>query len=413
MAITGDVARQAAVVDSTAPLSPKLNRTRPLLNGATVRRALRDCFLKLNPLSLWKHPVIFAVEVGAAVVTLVLCRDVLEGAREIGFEAQIALWLWVTVHSANFAESVAQARGRARADSLRRTKADAMAKRLMGKRIEQVATSKLRAGDIVLVQTGDMIPGDSEVIEGIATIDESVITGESAPVIRESGGDRSAVTGGTRVLSDEIKIRITSNAGESFLDRMIDLVEGFDRQKTPSEMALHSLIAGLTLLFLVAVTTLYPFVKYAAGSSGPGAAPIIPMLVALFICLIPTTIGGLLSAVGIAGIDRLMQDNVLAMSGKAVEAAANVDTLLLDKTGTITLGNREAVEFIPFPGVTHEELADAAQLASLADETPEGRSVVVLAKERYGLRGRDLAEMGAAFVPFSAYTRMSGVDSEG
>jgi potassium-transporting ATPase ATP-binding subunit len=414
MASTADVAGQTPVLDSNSQLSPKLNRAGSLFDRATLGRSLRDSVLKLNPLSLWKRPVIFAVEIAAAVVTLLVCRDIVTGRNTIGFEAQVALWLWLTVLGANFAESAAQARGKALADSLRRTKADAMAKRLAGKRIEHVATSKLRAGDIVLAQPGDLIPGDGEVIQGIATIDESVITGESAPVIRESGGDRSAVTGGTRVLSDEIKIRITSNAGESFLERMIALVEGFDRQKTPSEMALETLIAGLTLLFLISVAALYPFVSYVRGSSGVDGAPLVPMLVALFVCLTPTTIGGLLSAVGIAGMDRLMRDNVLAMSGKAVEAAANIDTLLLDKTGTITLGNREAVDFIPFPGVTEEELAAAARLASLADETPEGRSIVALAKEKYGVEDDGKADqVKAAFVPFSAYTRMSGVDLDG
>jgi K+-transporting ATPase ATPase B chain len=309
---------------------------------------------------------------------------------------------------------MAEARGKAQADSLRKTKGDSMAKRLLSNgKTELVPASKLRSGDVVVAETNDLIPGDGEVIDGIATVDESVITGESAPVIRESGGDRSAVTGGTKVLSDQIKIRITSNPGETFLDKMIALVEGAERQKTPNEIALNILIAGLTLIFLLAVATLHPFATYAVNSSGTGHVPTMAVLVSLLVCLIPTTIGGLLSAIGIAGMDRVMQHNVLAMSGKAVEASGDINTLLLDKTGTITLGNRQAVEFIAFPGVTDEELADAAQLSSLADETPEGRSIVVLAKEKHGLRGREVSEHEANFIPFSAYTRMSGVDIDG
>jgi K+-transporting ATPase ATPase B chain len=309
---------------------------------------------------------------------------------------------------------MAEARGKAQADTLRKTKTDSVARRIgNSKKIEMVPASKLRAGDIVIVEAGELIPGDGEVIEGIATVDESVITGESAPVIRESGGDRSAVTGGTKVLSDQIKIRITSNPGETFLDKMIALVEGAERQRTPNEIALNILIAGLTLIFLLAVATLHPFAMYAVSSAGTGTVPTIAVLVSLLVCLIPTTIGGLLSAIGIAGMDRVMQHNVLAMSGKAVEASGDVNTLLLDKTGTVTLGNRQAVEFIPFDGVTEEELADASQLSSLADETPEGRSIVVLAKEKYGLRGREMSEREAQFVPFSAYTRMSGIDIDG
>lgn len=399
---------------SSSLLPHKLSRARPLFDPEIVRRATRDSFLKLNPLTLWKNPVIFVVEVGAALVTAFLFRDLFTRHAALGFDIQIALWLWFTVLFANFAEAMAEARGKAQADTLRKAKTDAVAKRVLdGRKIETVPASKLRAGDIVLAETGDLIPGDGEVIEGIATVDESVITGESAPVIRESGGDRSAVTGGTKVLSDQVKIRITSNPGETFLDRMIALVEGAERQKTPNEIALNILIAGLTLIFLLAVATLHPFAVYSVGAAGSGTVPTIAVLVSLLVCLIPTTIGGLLSAIGIAGMDRVMQDNVLAMSGKAVEASGDVNTLLLDKTGTITLGNRQAVEFIPFSGVTEQELADAAQLSSLADETPEGRSVVVLAKEKYGLRGREVAQHEANFIPFSAYTRMSGVDIDG
>jgi potassium-transporting ATPase ATP-binding subunit len=401
--------------DLTSLLPTKLVRARPLFDAEIVRRATKDSFVKLNPLTLLKNPVMFVVEVGAALVTLFLVRDVFTGTIEKqGFELQIALWLWFTVLFANFAEAMAEARGKAQADTLRKTKTDSMANRLLGSgKIETVPASKLRAGDIVIVSAGELIPGDGEVIEGIATVDESVITGESAPVIRESGGDRSAVTGGTKVLSDQIKIRITSNPGETFLDRMIALVEGAERQKTPNEIALNILIAGLTLIFLLAVATLHPFAIYSVSSAGTGMVPTIAVLVSLLVCLIPTTIGGLLSAIGIAGMDRVMQHNVLAMSGKAVEASGDVNTLLLDKTGTITLGNRQAVEFITFPGVTEGELADAAQLSSLADETPEGRSIVVLAKEKYALRGREVADHEARFIPFSAYTRMSGVDIDG
>ncbi len=315
---------------------------------------------------------------------------------------------------ANFAEAMAEARGKAQADALRKTKTDVLAKRVTPSGgIEQAAASQLRCGDVVVCEAGDLIPGDGEVIDGIATVDESVITGESAPVIRESGGDRSAVTGGTKVLSDHIRVRITSNPGETFLDRMIALVEGARRQKTPNEIALNILIAGLTLIFLLAVVTLPPFAAFSVAQAGSGAVPAVAVLVSLLVCLIPTTIGGLLSAIGIAGMDRVMQHNVLAMSGKAVEAAGDVNSLLLDKTGTVTLGNRQAVAFLPVTGVSSEELADASQLSSLADETPEGRSIVVLAKERYGLRGRHIPEREATFIPFSAYTRMSGVDFQG
>ena len=389
-------------------------RARPLFDPDIIRRASAASFVKLNPVTLMKNPVMFVVEVGAAVTTVLLLRDAFTGVGRIGFQIQISLWLWFTVLFANFAEAMAEARGKAQADTLRKTKTDVIAKRLTAAgTIEQVAGSMLRVGDVVVCDASDLIPGDGEVIEGVATVDESVITGESAPVIRESGGDRSAVTGGTRVLSDQIKIKITSNPGETFLDRMIALVEGAERQKTPNEIALNILIAGLTLIFMLAVITLQPFSVFSVSQAGSGAVPTVAVLVSLLVCLIPTTIGGLLSAIGIAGMDRVMQHNVLAMSGKAVEAAGDVNSLLLDKTGTITLGNRQAVEFLASTGVTAEELADAAQLSSLADETPEGRSVVVLAKEKYGLRGRHIPEHEATFIPFSAYTRMSGVDFEG
>jgi K+-transporting ATPase ATPase B chain len=397
--------------DLTSLLPKKLARARPLFDTEIAGRALKESFLKLNPVTLAKNPVIFVVEVGAALTSIFLLRDLFTGAAGILFSVQISLWLWFTVLFANFAEAMAEARGKAQADTLRKTKTDTIAKRVNPRGDhDDVPASKLRAGDIVICETGDTIPGDGEVIEGIATVDESVITGESAPVIRESGGDRNAVTGGTRVLSDWVKIKITSNPGETFLDRMIALVEGAERQKTPNEIALNILIAGLTLIFLLAVITLQPFASYSVSSAGTGHVPSVAVLVALLVCLIPTTIGGLLSAIGIAGMDRVMQHNVLAMSGKAVEASGDVNTLLLDKTGTITLGNRQAVEFLTVHGVTEGELADAAQLSSLADETPEGRSIVVLAKEKYGLRGREVAAHEAHFIPFSAYTRMSGVD---
>ncbi len=400
--------------DPTQLLPRKPAHARPLLDPAILKRAIRDSFVKLNPATLAKNPVIFVVEAGAAMTTLLLARDLMTGAGGTGFTLQITLWLWFTVLFANFAEAMAEARGKAQADALRKTKTDAAAHRVTaGGGTEEVPASRLRAGDLVVCAAGDLIPGDGEVAEGIATVDESVITGESAPVIRESGGDRSAVTGGTRVLSDEIRVRITSNPGETFLDRMIALVEGAERQKTPNEIALNILIAGLTLIFLMAVVTLQPFSAYSVRAAGAGSIPAVSVLVSLLVCLIPTTIGGLLSAIGIAGMDRVMQHNVLAMSGKAVEASGDVNTLLLDKTGTITIGDRQAVEFIPVNGVSEQELADAAQLSSLADETPEGRSVVVLAKEKHGLRGREVASHEAHFIPFSAYTRMSGVDLDG
>src|SRR5215831_11275436 len=403
-----------AQTDSTSLLPKKLARSRPLFDPEIVRRAIRASFAKLNPITLMKNPVMFVVEVGAALTTIFVIRDIITGAMGVGFGVQIALWLWFTVIFANFAEAMAEARGKAQADTLRKTKTDTIARRLLpNDKFEMIPASQLRAGDIVHCEAGYLIPGDGEVIEGVASVDESVITGESAPVIRESGGDRSAVTGGTKVLSDHITIKITSNPGETFLDRMIALVEGAVRQKTPNEIALNILIAGLTLIFLLAVSTLPPYAKYAIQAVGSGSAPTVAVLVSLLVCLIPTTIGGLLSAIGIAGMDRVMQHNVLAMSGKAVEASGDVNTLLLDKTGTITLGNREAVEFIPVAGVTPEEVANAAQLASLADETPEGRSIVVLAKQAYNIRGREVAEHEAQFIPFTAQTRMSGVDIDG
>lgn len=373
-----------------------------------IKRALVDAFKKLNPRLMMKNPVMFVVEIGSVITTLMLVRDIVTGAPDVGFALQITVWLWFTVLFANFAEAMAEGRGKAQADTLRKAKTETSANRLLPNgRTEIVAAPQLGKDDVVLVVAGEFIPGDGEIIEGVASVDESAITGESAPVIREAGGDRSAVTGGTRVLSDFIKVRITSNPGETFIDRMIALVEGAERQKTPNEIALNILLAGLTIIFLLAVVTLQPFAIYS------NAAQSVFVLISLLVCLIPTTIGGLLSAIGIAGMDRLIQHNVLAMSGRAVEAAGDVNTLLLDKTGTITLGNRQASEFIALPGVDENVLADAAQLSSLADETPEGRSIVVLAKEKYGLRGRELASHEAYFIPFTAQTRMSGVDYDG
>jgi potassium-transporting ATPase ATP-binding subunit len=383
-------------------------RKRSLWDTKIVRRALIDALVKLNPRTMMKNPVMFVVEVGSLITTIYLFRNIAAHHDSVRFDLQITLWLWFTVLFANFAEAMAEGRGKAQADALRRAKSETTAVRLrIDGTTEDVPSSDLRSGDLCIVIAGHMIPGDGEVIEGVASVDESAITGESAPVIREAGGDRSAVTGGTRVLSDEIKVRITSNPGETFLDRMIALVEGAERQKTPNEIALNILLAGLTIIFLLAVVTLQPIAIYSA------APQTVFVLISLLVCLIPTTIGGLLSAIGIAGMDRLVQHNVLAMSGRAVEAAGDVNTLLLDKTGTITLGNRQASEFIPAPGVTKDQLADAAQLSSLPDETPEGRSIVVLAKEIYGLRGRELHELNAEFVPFSAVTRMSGVNLDG
>jgi K+-transporting ATPase ATPase B chain len=383
-------------------------RKQSLADTAILARAVVDSFRKLDPRMMVKNPVMFVVEVGAVLTSMQLVWNASHHAGQFGFGLQITLWLWFTVLFANFAEAMAEGRGKAQAETLRRARAETQAHRLRADgSTEIVPSSKLRSGDIVVVTAGEFIPGDGEVIEGVASVDESAITGESAPVIRESGGDRSAVTGGTRVLSDEIKVRITSNPGETFLDRMIKLVEGASRQKTPNEIALNILLAGLTIIFLLAVVTLQPFAIYS------GAPQNIFVLVSLLVCLIPTTIGGLLSAIGIAGMDRLIQRNVIAMSGRAVEASGDVDVLLLDKTGTITLGNRAATHFYPAPGIEESYLADAAQLSSLADETPEGRSIVVLAKERYNLRGRDLSSHPATFIPFSAQTRMSGVDIDG
>jgi potassium-transporting ATPase ATP-binding subunit len=370
-----------------------------------VGRALWEAVLKLNPRKMMGNPVMFVVEIGSVITTVLLFQR----GSAFKFNLQITLWLWFTVLFANFAEAMAEGRGKAQADTLRKARSETIANRLTGSNghVEKVPSSKLRAGDLVFVSAGEFIPSDGEILEGVASVDESAITGESAPVIREAGGDRSAVTGGTRVLSDRIKVKITSNPGETFLDRMIALVEGAERQKTPNEIALNILLAGLTIIFLLAVMTLKPFAIYS------GSPQTVFVLVSLLVCLIPTTIGGLLSAIGIAGMDRLVQHNVLAMSGRAVEAAGDVNTLLLDKTGTITLGNRQASQFIPAPGVTETELADAAQLSSLADETPEGRSIVVLAKEKYRLRGRELASHETHFVPFTAQTRMSGVNLNG
>jgi K+-transporting ATPase ATPase B chain len=381
-----------------------------LLDTRILFPAIGGAFVKLDPRSLIKNPVMFVVAVVSAFTTILFVKDIATGGGNLGFSLQIIIWLWFTVLFANFAEAVAEGRGKAQADSLRRSRTETEAKLIAGSDrtgFTLVPGASLKVGDVVLVEAGDIIPSDGEVIEGVASVNEAAITGESAPVIRESGGDRSAVTGGTQVLSDWIRVRITAAAGSTFLDRMISLVEGAERQKTPNEIALNILLAGMTLIFVLATATIPSFAIFAGGS--------IPMvvLVALFVTLIPTTIGALLSAIGIAGMDRLVRFNVLAMSGRAVEAAGDVDTLLLDKTGTITLGNRQATEFRPVKGVTEQELADAAQLASLADETPEGRSIVVLAKDKYGIRGRDMASLNASFVPFTAQSRMSGVDIDG
>jgi K+-transporting ATPase ATPase B chain len=383
-------------VPVTAMLDPKI-----------VIPAIGSSFVKLDPRLMAKNPVMFVVEVVAALTTVIFLRDLVTGGGNLAFTFQIILWLWFTVLFANFAEAVAEGRGKAQAESLKKTRTESQAKLLSGsdKTYRLVSGTSLRVGDIVLVEAGDNIPSDGEVIEGVASVNEAAITGESAPVIRESGGDRSAVTGGTQVLSDWIRVRITAAQGSTFIDRMIRLVEGAERQKTPNEIALNILLAGLTIIFVFATVTIPSYAAYAGGQIS------VVILVALFVTLIPTTIGALLSAIGIAGMDRLVRFNVLAMSGRAVEAAGDVDTLLLDKTGTITLGNRQATAFRPVRGVTEQELADAAQLASLADETPEGRSIVVLAKEKYGIRSRDMAELNAAFIPFTAQTRMSGVDA--
>nr|WP_085937042.1 potassium-transporting ATPase subunit KdpB [Enhydrobacter aerosaccus] len=372
--------------------------------------AALDAFKKLDPRVMIRNPVMFTVEVVATLTTILFVRDIVVGNGGLGFALQINIWLWFTVLFANFAEAVAEGRGKAQAATLRRAKTETVAKRLAdvsATKWTEVPAPQLRKGDIVLVQTGDLIPSDGEVVEGVASVNEAAITGESAPVIRESGGDRSAVTGGTQVISDWIKVRITAEPGSTFLDRMISLVEGAERQKTPNEIALNILLAGMTIIFVFSVASIPSFATYAGGTMG------VLVLVALFVTLIPTTIGALLSAIGIAGMDRLVRFNVLAMSGRAVEAAGDVDTLLLDKTGTITLGNRQATEFLPVAGVTERDLADASQLSSLADETPEGRSIVVLAKDKYGIRGREMAPLHAKFIPFSAHTRISGIDVDG
>ncbi|MCW8418885.1 potassium-transporting ATPase subunit KdpB [Fluoribacter dumoffii] len=383
-----------------------------------IRIAIRNSFLKLTPLHQIRNPVMFTVYVASLITTALLIQALLgEGEASAGFILAITLWLWFTLLFANFAESMAEGRGKAQAQALRKARREIQAKKLAKPNKDAsftlIQSALLCRGDIVLVEAGDFIPSDGEVIEGIASVNESAITGESAPVIRESGGDRSAVTGGTHVISDWLIIRITSNPGETFLDRMISLVEGAKRQKTPNELALTILLAALTIVFLLVCATLLPFSIYSVASAGIGKVVTITVLVALFVCLAPTTIGGLLSAIGIAGMDRMIQANVIAMSGHAVEAAGDVDVLLLDKTGTVTLGNREAIEFIPAPGVSAATLADAAQLASLADETPEGRSIVILAKEKYGLRGRNIHELEATFIPFTAETRMSGANLPG
>jgi K+-transporting ATPase ATPase B chain len=379
-----------------------------LLDPKIVVPAMGSAFHKLDPRTLIKNPVMFVLEIVTALTTIILLRDLVTGGQTLAFEFQVVIWLWFTVLFANFAEAIAEGRGKAQADSLRRQRTETQAKLLTGSSgrsgYRMVPSTDLKVGDLVVVEAGDTIPSDGEVIEGIASVNEAAITGESAPVIRESGGDRSAVTGGTQVLSDWIRVRITAAPGSTFLDRMIKLVEGAERQKTPNEIALDILLVGLTIIFVFATVTIPSYATYAGGTIS------VVILVALFVTLIPTTIGALLSAIGIAGMDRLVRFNVLAMSGRAVEAAGDVDTLLLDKTGTITLGNRQATEFKPLRGVTEQELADAAQLASLADETPEGRSIVVLAKEKYGIRGRDLVELKARFIPFTAQSRMSGVE---
>lgn len=393
-------------------------KSRPLFDPAIVRSAMLESFRKLSPRHQLRNPVMFVVLVGSALTTLLALQASLgQGEAPATFIWAIALWLWFTVLFANFAEAMAEGRGKAQADALRSARKDVSAKKLRephyGSAHEAVSASTLRKGDLVVVEAGEFIPGDGEVIEGVASVDESAITGESAPVIRESGGDRSAVTGGTRVLSDWLVIRISADPGQSFLDRMINMVEGAKRQKTPNEIALNILLAALTIIFLLATATLLPFSLYSVHAAGQGSPMTVTVLAALLVCLIPTTIGGLLSAIGIAGMDRMIQANVIAMSGRAVEAAGDVDVLLLDKTGTITLGNRQATNFLAADSSTLAQLADAAQLASLADETPEGRSIVVLAKEQYGIRERDIHKLHAEFVPFTAQTRMSGVNMPG
>jgi K+-transporting ATPase ATPase B chain len=397
-------------MDATTTANVRNRKAATLTDTAILVPAIGEAFRKLDPRLMIRNPVMFVVEVVATLTTILFLRDLVVGQGQFAFSFQINLWLWFTVLFANFAEAVAEGRGKAQAASLRKTQTDLIAKRLADpktKVFENISAQRLERGDFVLVDAGDLIPSDGEVVEGVASVDESAITGESAPVIRESGGDRSAVTGGTRVLSDQIVVRISATKGSTFLDRMIALVEGAQRQKTPNEIALNVLLAGMTLIFVFAVATIPSFAAYAGGSIS------VLVLVALFVTLIPTTIGALLSAIGIAGMDRLVRFNVLAMSGRAVEAAGDVDTLLLDKTGTITLGNRQATEFLALPGVDPRDVADAAQLASLSDETPEGRSIVVLAKEKYDIRARDMAALKASFIPFSAQTRLSGIDAEG
>ncbi len=391
-------------------LSGRRTSASTLTDPKILGPALVGAFRKLDPRVMIRNPVMFTVEVVATLTTVLFIRDLLTGGSGLGFSFQINLWLWFTVLFANFAEAVAEGRGKAQAATLRKAKTETTAKRLTdpaARTFETIPATALRKGDVVLVEAGDLIPSDGEVIEGVASVNEAAITGESAPVIREAGGDRSAVTGGTQVISDQIKVRITAQPGSTFIDRMIALVEGAERQKTPNEIALNILLAGMTIIFVFSVASIPSFVAYAGGTMG------VLVLVALFVTLIPTTIGALLSAIGIAGMDRLVRFNVLAMSGRAVEAAGDVDTLLLDKTGTITLGNRQATEFLPVAGVNERDLADAAQLASLSDETPEGRSIVVLAKEKYDIRGREMAPLHARFIPFSAYTRISGIDVDG
>jgi K+-transporting ATPase ATPase B chain len=395
----------------------KRYKKRRLFEPHIVKRALVDSVIKLNPLYQMRKPVMFVVEVGSVLTSLLFVHSLfVPGQEHPGYVLAVSLWLWFTVLFANFAESMAEGRGKAQADALRTSRRDVSAKKLSRPEREAdvsvVPSSRLNRGDIVLVEAGDIIPGDGTVVAGVASVNEAAVTGESAPVIRESGGDRSAVTGGTLVLSDWLIVKVTANPGETFLDRMIAMVEGAKRQKTPNEIALDILLAGLTIIFLLATATLLPFSLFSVKAAGQGSPVSITTLVALLVCLIPTTIGGLLSAIGIAGMDRMIQANVIAMSGRAVEAAGDVDVLLLDKTGTVTLGNRQATAFIPASGVDKKDLADAAQLASLADETPEGRSIVVLAKEKYGIRERDIHALGAKFVPFSAHIRMSGVNMD-
>jgi len=392
--------------DAPTPSAPVRKRAAVATSGELIREAAKQALLKLDPRKLWHNPVMFVVEIGAAIVTVYAVAGLVGASEDVAFLAQIAAWLWFTVVFANFAEAMAEGRGKAQADTLRKMKTETLANRMVGDSIEEIPASQLRRGDCVVVSAGEVIPGDGDVTQGIASVDESAITGESAPVIRESGGDRSAVTGGTKVLSDRIVVQITSEPGQTFLDRMIALVEGAARQKTPNEIALDILLVSLTIIFLLVTVSLEAFAVYS------GQAVPVSVLIALLVCLIPTTIGGLLSAIGIAGMDRLIQHNVLAMSGRAVEAAGDVNTLLLDKTGTITLGNRQAAEFLPVPGVTEAELADAAQLASISDETPEGRSIVVLAKQ-FGIRERHLHQEDTEFIPFTAQTRMSGIDWQG